>query len=135
MRQVGVAVVGTGWCGGIRAQVCAGNPLVRTLDVCDVNPERLEEIARKVRARNAVADATGTSFPIVRTETTKLVRAGTWPNFTWTKTDWHSGSTPLQETVATITGTLDVDNRLTGRAETLTLRTPGNTRMRSLKSR
>ena len=56
MRQIGVAIVGTGWCGGIRAETCAGHPLVRTLDVCERKPERLDEIARKTKARNAVSD-------------------------------------------------------------------------------
>lgn len=34
----------------------------------------------------------------VRTEKTSLLRSGTWSttsNYTWTKQDWHSGSTPL----------------------------------------
>ena len=56
MKQIGVAIVGTGWCGGIRAETCAGHPLVKSLDLCEVRPERLEEISRKTGARSAVSD-------------------------------------------------------------------------------
>ena len=33
MKPLSVAVVGTGWCGGIRAETLAGHPLVRELHV------------------------------------------------------------------------------------------------------
>jgi predicted dehydrogenase len=56
MRQIGVAVVGTGWCGGIRAETCAAHPLVRSLHVCEARPERLAEIARTTGARTATGD-------------------------------------------------------------------------------
>jgi scyllo-inositol 2-dehydrogenase (NAD+) len=49
-------VVGTGWCGGIRAETLAGHPLVRELHVCEVRPERLAEIAAKTHAKSATAD-------------------------------------------------------------------------------
>ena len=47
MKQIGVAVVGTGWCGGIRAETLAAHPLVKSLHLAEVRPERLEEISRK----------------------------------------------------------------------------------------
>ena len=56
MKQIGVAIIGTGWCGGIRAETCAAHPLVKSLDIAEVRPERLEEIARKSNARTAVSD-------------------------------------------------------------------------------
>lgn len=56
MKQIGVAIVGTGWCGGIRAETCAAHPLVKSLHLAEVRAERLEEIARKTRASTAVAD-------------------------------------------------------------------------------
>jgi len=56
MKPIAVAVVGTGWCGGIRAETLAAHPLVRTLDVAEVRPERLAEIAGKTRARVATKD-------------------------------------------------------------------------------
>jgi myo-inositol 2-dehydrogenase/D-chiro-inositol 1-dehydrogenase len=46
MRQIGVAVVGTGWCGGIRAEACAANPLVKSLDIAETRPDRLQEVAK-----------------------------------------------------------------------------------------
>ncbi|HXM81776.1 MAG TPA: Gfo/Idh/MocA family oxidoreductase [Burkholderiales bacterium] len=56
MKPIAVAVVGTGWCGGIRAETLAAHPLVKTLDVAEVRPERLDEIAKKTRARLATKD-------------------------------------------------------------------------------
>ena len=56
MRQIGVAVIGTGWCGGIRAETCAGHPLVKSLHVAENRPERLREIAAKTGAKTATAD-------------------------------------------------------------------------------
>ena len=56
MKQIGVAIVGTGWCGGIRAQACAASPLVRDLYLAEIRPERLAEVAKATSARKAVAD-------------------------------------------------------------------------------
>ncbi len=56
MRQIGVAVVGTGWCGGIRAETSARNPLVKSLSLAEIRPERLAEVERATGARKAVAD-------------------------------------------------------------------------------
>src|SRR6202521_3657716 len=56
MKQIGVAIVGTGWCGGIRAQACASSPLVRDLYLAEIRPERLAEVAKATSARKAVAD-------------------------------------------------------------------------------
>jgi hypothetical protein len=33
VKQINVGVIGTGWCGGIRAETCAMNPLVKDLHV------------------------------------------------------------------------------------------------------
>ena len=56
MRQIGVGVIGTGWCGGIRTQVLAANPLVKSLHLAEIRPERLAEVAKASGARTAVAD-------------------------------------------------------------------------------
>src|SRR5215470_10967807 len=56
MKTLGVAIVGTGWCGGIRAETCAANPLVRELHLAEIRPERLAEVAAATKARKAVAD-------------------------------------------------------------------------------
>jgi len=56
MKQIGVAIVGTGWCGGIRAETCSAHPLVKSLHLAETRAERLEEMARKTKAATAVAD-------------------------------------------------------------------------------
>src|SRR5512142_1676523 len=56
MRQIGVAVVGTGWCGGIRAQTCASHPLVKSLHLAEIKPERLAEVKAQTGAATAVTD-------------------------------------------------------------------------------
>jgi scyllo-inositol 2-dehydrogenase (NAD+) len=56
LRQLNVAVIGAGWCGGIRAVTCAGHPLVRDLHLAEVRPERLDEVARMTHPRVATAD-------------------------------------------------------------------------------
>jgi scyllo-inositol 2-dehydrogenase (NAD+) len=56
MKQIGVAIIGTGWCGGIRAETCAAHPLVKSLHLAEVRAERLDEITRKTRASTSVAD-------------------------------------------------------------------------------
>jgi predicted dehydrogenase len=56
MDQIEVGVIGTGWCGGIRAQALASNPLVGALHVVDTNEARLAEIAASTGARSASGD-------------------------------------------------------------------------------
>src|ERR687896_1693415 len=53
VRQINVGIVGTGWCGGIRAETAAANPLVKELHVIETRPERLAEIAEKTHAVTA----------------------------------------------------------------------------------
>ncbi|MEO8143376.1 MAG: Gfo/Idh/MocA family oxidoreductase [Betaproteobacteria bacterium] len=55
MKQIGVAIVGTGWCGGIRAETCAAHPLVKSLHLAETRPDRLEEIAAKTKAKTKTA--------------------------------------------------------------------------------
>jgi scyllo-inositol 2-dehydrogenase (NAD+) len=56
MRPIEVAVVGTGWCGGIRAEALAGHPLVSALHLAEVRPERLGELDKKLKPASATAD-------------------------------------------------------------------------------
>ena len=56
MKQINVGIIGTGWCGGIRAETCAANPLVKEIHIAETRPERLAEIARLVGARSATPD-------------------------------------------------------------------------------
>ena len=44
MNQLNVSVIGTGWCGGIRAVACAQHPIVADLHIAETNPERLAEM-------------------------------------------------------------------------------------------
>ena len=44
MKQINVGVIGTGWCGGIRANTCAGSALVNELHIAEIKPERLAEV-------------------------------------------------------------------------------------------
>src|SRR5438874_1192477 len=56
MDQIDVAVVGAGWCGGIRAEACAANPLVAGVHIAENRPERLREIAGAIGAKSATGD-------------------------------------------------------------------------------
>ena len=56
MKSVGVAVIGTGWCGGIRAEALASHALVRGLHLAETRAERLEELANRLKPKSAVAD-------------------------------------------------------------------------------
>jgi predicted dehydrogenase len=56
VKQINVGIIGTGWCGGIRAETAAANPLVKNIHVVETVPERLAEIAKKIGAASAGAD-------------------------------------------------------------------------------
>ena len=56
MNGVDVAIVGTGWCGGIRTEACAANPLVSGIHIAETNSERRAEVAAKAGARSATSD-------------------------------------------------------------------------------
>src|SRR2546430_1272646 len=56
MKQIVVAVIGTGWCGGLRAQTLAAHPLVGSLHIAETNPARLKEVAARTDAASATSD-------------------------------------------------------------------------------
>jgi scyllo-inositol 2-dehydrogenase (NAD+) len=56
MKPIEVAVVGTGWCGGIRAETLAAHPLVKGLHLAEIREERLEEMEAKTRPTTATTD-------------------------------------------------------------------------------
>jgi predicted dehydrogenase len=56
MKQIGTAVVGVGWCGGIRAETLASHPLVKELHLAEVKEDRLEEMEAKTRPTTATTD-------------------------------------------------------------------------------
>jgi len=53
---INVAVIGTGWCGGIRSETCAKSPFVRDLHIAEIKPERLKEVAALTKPVTATAD-------------------------------------------------------------------------------
>ena len=56
MKPVEVAVIGTGWCGGIRAETLAAHALVRSLHIAEVRLDRLDELNRKLKPATATSD-------------------------------------------------------------------------------
>ena len=56
MKQIGVAVIGTGWCGGIRAETLAQHALVKSLHLVETRPERLAELKARLKPASATAD-------------------------------------------------------------------------------
>ena len=56
MEQISVGIIGTGWCGGIRAETCASHPLVKSLHIAEIRPERLREVADKTHPKTATTD-------------------------------------------------------------------------------
>ena len=56
MDRINVGVIGTGWCGGIRADTCAADPQVAELHIAEVNQERLDEVKNSTGAVTATTD-------------------------------------------------------------------------------
>ena len=56
MDAIEVAVIGTGWCGGIRAETLARHPFCKALHVAENRPERLAEIKALVNPKTATTD-------------------------------------------------------------------------------
>jgi predicted dehydrogenase len=72
------AVIGTGWCGGIRAETLARSALCRKLHICEIRPERLAE----VKALTSPASATLDYQDIVRNGDISVVYICTTPEHT-----------------------------------------------------
>jgi predicted dehydrogenase len=56
MQQINVGLIGTGWCGGIRARTSAGSPYVNEIHISEVNPDRLTEVAAQTNAVTATIE-------------------------------------------------------------------------------
>src|ERR1700676_4412912 len=56
MTAVNVGIIGTGWCGGIRAEVCAASPYVGALYLAEIKEARLKEVADKTKPASATTD-------------------------------------------------------------------------------
>ena len=53
INQINVGVIGTGWCGGIRANACFASTLVNKLFIAEKNPERLKELSSKLEVEGS----------------------------------------------------------------------------------
>ncbi|MGI9421755.1 MAG: Gfo/Idh/MocA family protein [Hyphomicrobiaceae bacterium] len=56
MKLINVGIVGTGWCGGIRAEACADCPQIGEVHIAEVKPERLREVTELVNPATATDD-------------------------------------------------------------------------------
>lgn len=56
MQRINVGVIGTGWCGGIRARVAAASALVDQVHICEIDPARRSEVAAETSAATAATD-------------------------------------------------------------------------------
>jgi len=78
MKQVEAAVIGTGWCGGIRAEALARSALVDKLHICEIRPDRLAE----VKALTNPATATLDYQDFIKNDAIKVVYICTTPEQT-----------------------------------------------------
>lgn len=56
MATINVGIIGTGWCGGIRADTCAASPYVSELHLAEIKEPRLREVADRTKATSATTD-------------------------------------------------------------------------------
>jgi predicted dehydrogenase len=56
LEQINVGIIGTGWCGGIRAESCADNPLIDQLHIAEIDAKRLDEVARATGPATATTE-------------------------------------------------------------------------------
>ena len=56
MKQINIGLIGTGWCGGIRANTCAESALVNELHIAEINEERLAEVKAETSPTSATTD-------------------------------------------------------------------------------
>ncbi|MBC7781019.1 MAG: Gfo/Idh/MocA family oxidoreductase [Proteobacteria bacterium] len=56
VKQINVGIIGTGWCGGIRAEASARHPLVNEIHIAETRPERLAEVAKACHVKSATTD-------------------------------------------------------------------------------
>ena len=77
-----------------------------------------------------ITDANITNVPVTRRELMSLQRTGTWPNFTWTKSDWtREGEVVLVRTTVQSGGTAQ------NRTETITVNEPnGSNALRATRT-
>src|ERR1700692_4588186 len=75
VQQVEVAVIGTGWCGGIRAETLSRSSIVDKLHICENRPDRLAEVRHLTNAATATLDY----HDILKDDRIKVVYISTTP--------------------------------------------------------
>jgi len=75
VKTVEAAVIGTGWCGGIRAETLSRTALVDRLHICEIRPDRLKEVAELTKPATATLDYND----IVKNENISVVYISTTP--------------------------------------------------------
>jgi myo-inositol 2-dehydrogenase/D-chiro-inositol 1-dehydrogenase len=75
VQQVEVAVIGTGWCGGIRAETLSRSSIVDKLHICEIRPDRLAEVKKLTNAATATLDY----HDILKNDRIKVVYISTTP--------------------------------------------------------
>lgn len=78
MGPLEAAVIGTGWCGGIRAETLSRSALCKKLHICEIRPDRLAE----VKALTNPATATLDYQDILNNDNIKVVYISTTPEST-----------------------------------------------------
>ena len=56
MDRINVGIIGTGWCGGIRADASFANPLVADIHIAETNETRLREVVAATHPVTATTD-------------------------------------------------------------------------------
>src|ERR1700690_2991923 len=56
MKTINIGIIGTGWCGGIRAEACSTSPWVNQLHIAEIKEDRLKEVAAKTNPATATTD-------------------------------------------------------------------------------
>src|SRR4030088_519534 len=75
VQQVEVEVIGTGWCGGIRAETLSRSSIVDKLHICEIRRDRLAEVKQLTNAATATSDY----HDILKNDRIKVVYNSTTP--------------------------------------------------------
>src|ERR1700744_5944139 len=75
MKQINLGIIGTGWCGGIRAVTAAHSPWVKDLHIAEIKPERLKEVQDLTNPKTASTDYR----PIIADKSIDAVMISTTP--------------------------------------------------------
>ncbi len=78
MNRFNMGIIGTGWCGGIRAVTSAANPYVDELHIAEIDPDRLAE----VKAQTNPATATGDYRELLANESIDAIVVSATPETT-----------------------------------------------------